>query len=35
MRVAFNVDTNQSYLQVQQGDVDLDLAGLPPRRTPG
>ncbi len=30
MRVAFNVDTNQSYLQVQQGDVDLDLAGLPP-----
>lgn len=30
MRVTFNVDTNQSYLQVQQGDVDLDLGGLPP-----
>jgi peptide/nickel transport system substrate-binding protein len=30
MRVALNVDTNQSYLQVRRGEADLDIGGLPP-----
>lgn len=29
IRVALNLDTNQSYLQVRTGAADLDLAGLP------
>jgi peptide/nickel transport system substrate-binding protein len=30
IRVTLNRDTNQSYLQVRSGAVDLDLGGLPP-----
>lgn len=30
LRITFNVDVNQSYLQVRRGEADLDLGSLPP-----